>query len=179
MTLISDSPRQHPQNQVEHEERADDDEWDEVEPVPGVPWGIVGLQWDRSNESRSWEGTEVQREINIRRTWRRPNLHRYLLNPLSFTSSPCNNLFNTFTITHPYLYSHNPSYCPSNCFLQRSLGLCKGKKMWNAIYWSSLCKEDSFRLVSDTDRVSLWFTSIYNTGPYTKCLWGMLREDFS
>lgn len=65
MTLISDLPWQHPQNQVEHEERANDDEWDEVEPVPGVPWSIVGLQWDRSYESRNWEGAQVQRELNI------------------------------------------------------------------------------------------------------------------
>ena len=38
------SPRQDAQNQVQHEERSDDDEWNKVEPVPRVPWGIVGLQ---------------------------------------------------------------------------------------------------------------------------------------
>lgn len=38
------SPWQHAQHQVQHEEGANDDEGNEVQPVPRVPWGIVGLK---------------------------------------------------------------------------------------------------------------------------------------
>jgi len=41
--FIADSPREDTEHQVEHEEGSDDDEGDEVEPVPGVSCYIVGL----------------------------------------------------------------------------------------------------------------------------------------
>ena len=37
-------PREHAQHQVEHEEGSDDDEGQEVEPVPGVAGRVVGLE---------------------------------------------------------------------------------------------------------------------------------------
>lgn len=37
------SPWQHTKYKVKHEEGANDDEGDEVQPVPCVPWGIIGL----------------------------------------------------------------------------------------------------------------------------------------
>ena len=76
-TLWTDLPWQDTQHQVEHEEGADDDERDEVEPVPGVSRYIVGLHTHKEHR-RKREEDEFQ--------WKSLTLHT--LGSLIFLKSP-------------------------------------------------------------------------------------------
>lgn len=49
----ADLPWKNTEHQVEHEEGPDDDEGDEVEPVPGVSCHIIGLQENQNTKGQS------------------------------------------------------------------------------------------------------------------------------
>lgn len=55
----ADPPRQDAQHQVEHKEGADDDERDEVDPVPHGTQGVVSLKKKEKNNPEKLSGRRM------------------------------------------------------------------------------------------------------------------------
>ena len=77
MLIVMNSPAQHSEDQVEHEEGSDDDERQEEDPVEHVAEGVVRLQGDVSTRQHIQAATRLKSPVSKFREMEWAKFHHF------------------------------------------------------------------------------------------------------